>query len=226
MFSCQKLRGRSHWGLYQFASYNRGEVVEKEKTLALIRMETFTDAVLAVIITIMALELKVPEIVGSFRLDLLIHLVPKLASYAVAFAFIGVTWIQHLLALRDVERATLKLFWLNLLFLFCASLIPFTTAFVGEHPSLPFAVAMWGAVAGVTAFIGHLIFAEAHKGRLYERWSKRQNLLSVATAFACVATAFLSVYVAWFLLFVGFAITALPVSLARRIFSLKRDIVV
>ena len=73
--------------------------MEKEKTFALIRMETFSDAVLAVIITIMALELKLPEIVGNFHPDVLMHLMPKLASYAIAFAFVGVSWIHHLLAL-------------------------------------------------------------------------------------------------------------------------------
>ena len=197
--------------------------MEKEKTFALIRMETFSDGVLAVIITIMALELKVPEVVGNLQSDVFVHLAPKLASYAIAFTFVGVTWIQHLLALRDVERATLKLFWLNLLFLFFASLIPFTTAFLGEHPSLPLAVAMWGAAAGLTVFVGQIVYAEAHKGQPYEHWTARRTFFSVTSAVACVVTAFLSVYLAWLLLFAGFVITVLPRPLAQRVFSRKRD---
>lgn len=197
--------------------------MEKGKTFALARMELFSDGVLAVIITIMALELKVPEIVGNFHSDVLLHLLPKLASYALAFAFVGLCWIHHLLALRDVEKATLKLLWLNLLFLFCTSLIPFTTAFLGEHPSLPFAVAMWGAVPGLTAIAVHLVYNEAHRERPYERWSRRQNFCAVAAAIGCVVTAFLSIYLAWLLLFAGFSISALPSPLARRIFSQKRD---
>ena len=153
--------------------------MEKVKSHALIRMEMFSDGVLAVIITIMALELKVPAIVGNFQSDVLIHLFPKLASYAIAFTFVGLSWIHHLLALKDAERATLKLFWLNLLFLFCASMIPFTTAFIGEHPSLDFAVAMWGAAAGLTAFTVQLVYNEAHRERRYKRWVKRQNFCSV-----------------------------------------------
>ena len=198
--------------------------MEKGKSHALIRMEMFSDGVLAVIITIMALELKVPEIVGNFHVDVLMHLWPKLASYAIAFAFVGLSWIHHLLALKDVERATLKLFWLNLLFLFCASLIPFTTAFLGEHPSLDFAVSMWGATAGLTAFTVQLVYNEAHRERHYERWGKRQNFCSVVAAVGCVVTAFLSVYLAWLLLFTGFLISSLPSSLAQRIFSRKRDL--
>jgi uncharacterized membrane protein len=108
----------------------------------------------------------VPEIVGKFRLDVLTLLLPKLASYAIAFAFVGLSWIHHLLALRDVGKATLKLFWFNLLFLFCASLIPFTTAFLGDHPGLLFAVAMWGATAGLTAVAVHLVYNEAHRAAL------------------------------------------------------------
>lgn len=197
--------------------------MKEEKTFALIRMEMFSDAVLAVIITIMALELKVPEIVGNHRSDVLMNLMPKLISYAIAFAFVGVGWIQHLLALRDVTRATFRLFWLNLLFLFCVSLIPFTTAFIGDHPSLPLAVQMWGTAAGLTALVAHLFYVEAHKGQNYERWSRRQNLVSIASAIACVLTAFLSVYLAWFLLLSGFAVTAIPAKIARRIFSKKND---
>lgn len=200
--------------------------MKEEKTFILIRMETFSDGVLAVIITIMALELKVPEIVGTFHPVMLINLVPKLASYAIAFGFVGVSWIHHLLALRDVRRATFKLFWLNFLFLFFTSLMPFTTAFVGEHPALPLAVAMWAGTSGLAAIAIRLLYAEAHKDQPYEHWNGRLNTLSVAVAAACVVTAFLSVYLAWILLLFGFLIVSLPAILSRRIFSRKRDLVV
>ena len=199
--------------------------MKEQKTFALIRMETFSDAVLAVIITIMALELKVPDILPNFQPDVLKHLVPKLASYMIAFGFVGLVWIQHLLALRDVERATFKLFWFNFLYLFFASLIPFTTAFVGEHPMLLLAIAMWGGAVGLTAFAVRLLHAEAHKEKPSERWIGRLNFISMAAAAACVFTAFLSVYLAWILLLFGFSIVALPAPFARRIFSRKRDLV-
>lgn len=195
----------------------------EKKTFALVRMETFSDGVLAVIITIMALELKVPELVGHFQWHALSDLVPKLASYAVAFAFIGVSWIQHLLSLRDVERASFKLFWLNLLFLFCASLIPAATAFLGEHPGLPVAVALWASAAGMTVGTGHLVYAAAHEQRSFERWSRRRNLFSVLTAVAGIVTAFLSISLAWLILFAGFLVNVLPIPIARRLFSYKRE---
>ena len=198
--------------------------MEKGKTFALSRMESFSDGVLAVIITIMALELKAPNIIGNFHVNALMPLLPKIASYAIAFAFVGSSWINHLFALRDIWRATLKLFWLNLLFLFCTSLIPFTTAFLGDHPSLPFAVAMWGASASFTAFTLHLMYKEAHREQPYERWSRRQNMISMLMAVGCIITAFLSVYLAWSLLFLAFSLSVLPATIGRRIFSTKGEL--
>jgi uncharacterized membrane protein len=193
--------------------------VKEEKSFALGRTETFSDGVLAVIIAIMALELKVPEVVGNFQPHLLTHLVPRLASYAIAFFVVGVSWVQHVLALRDVPRATLKLFWLNLLFLFCASLIPFATAFLGEHPSLPIAVAMWGTVAAMTVFTEHLLYAAAHAGRPYENWTTHRNVFSLLAALAGIGMAFASIYVAWLLLLTGVVVMIIPIPFVRSIFS-------
>ena len=196
--------------------------MKEEKSFALVRTETFSDGVLAVIITVMALELKVPDVVGNFQPHALVALVPKLASYAMAFVLVGVSWVQHVLSLRDVPRATMKLFWLNLLFLFCASLIPFTTAFLGEHPSLPVAVAMWATAAGLTVFTGHLLYAAAHTGRPYELWSKRRSVFSVLAALTGIGMAFVSIYVAWFLLLMGFVVVVIPIPFVKRIFSQGR----
>ena len=196
--------------------------VKEEKSFALVRTETFSDGVLAVIITVMALELKVPEVVGTFQPHALVALVPKLASYAMAFVLVGVSWVQHVLSLRDVPRATMKLFWHNLLFLFCASLIPFTTAFLGEHPSLPVAVAMWSTAAGLTVFTGQLLYGAAHAGRPYDLWSKRRSAFSVLAALTAIGMAFVSVYVAWVLLLLGFVAVVIPVAYVKRLFSPTR----
>ena len=197
--------------------------MKEEKTFALIRMETFSDGVMAVIITIMALELKIPEVAGGFQLHALTDVLPKLASYAVAFVLVGVSWMNHLLSLRDVERASLKLFWINLLFLFCASLIPSATAFLGEHPSLPIAVALWGGAAGLTVGTGQLFYAVAHERRALEQWGRRRNLFSVGTAVAGIFTAFLSIYLAWLILCSGFLVNVIPIQIARRLFSSRKE---
>jgi len=197
--------------------------MKDEKTFSLTRMETFSDGVLAVIITIMALELKIPEIAGNFQLHVLTDIVPKLASYAVAFTLVGVSWINHLLSLRDVERASLKLFWLNLLFLFCTSLIPSATAFLGEHPGLPAAVSLWAGAAALTVGSAQMFYAAAHERRALEQWGSRRNLFSAGTAVAGIFTAFLSIYLAWLILFAGFLVNLIPIQIARRLFSSKKE---
>ena len=117
------------------------------------RMEAFSDGVLAVVITIMVLELKWPHgtSLAAFR-----PLVPVLLSYVLSFVNIGIYWNNHhhlLHAAQCVNGATL---WANLHLLFWLSLIPFTTAWMGEHYRNSWPVAVYGIVlllAGVAYYI-------------------------------------------------------------------------
>jgi uncharacterized membrane protein len=93
------------------------------------RLESFSDGVMAVIITIMAFELKAP-VGGSFA-----DLRPRLAAllvYVLSFAFIGIYWNNHHHLLRTSRHLTAGVMWANLLFLFCLSLIPVITEWVGD----------------------------------------------------------------------------------------------
>ena len=94
------------------------------------RLEAFSDGVIAIIITIMALELKVPHDAG---MDGLWHLWPIFFSYAVSFFFIATYWLNHHHLLHFVKHIDNAILWTNLFFLFCLSLIPFFTANVGEN---------------------------------------------------------------------------------------------
>ena len=107
------------------------------------RMEAFSDGVLAIIITIMVLELKVPHGVTP---DALIPLIPIILSYILSFVFVGIYWTNHhhlLQAIRHVDGAVL---WANLHLLFWLSLIPFVTAWMGENQFAPWPVALYGVV--------------------------------------------------------------------------------
>ena len=117
------------------------------------RLEAFSDGVIAIIITIMVLELKVPH-----RADLasLIPLLPVFLSYVLSFVFLGIYWNNphHLLqAVRQVNGRTL---WANLHLLFWLSLIPFVTGWMGENHFAALPVALYGGVmlfAGLAYFI-------------------------------------------------------------------------
>src|SRR6516225_2880638 len=116
------------------------------------RLETFSDGVLAVIITIMALELKAPT-AGSFT-GLRTRL-PALLIYILSFTFIGMYWNNHHHLLRAARRVTGGVMWANLHLLFWLSLIPVLTAWIGEHYTEHVPAATYGMVclgAGI-AFI-------------------------------------------------------------------------
>ena len=94
------------------------------------RIELFTDAVYAIIITIMVLEFKVPHnpTVGSY-----VEMWPVFTSYAVSFLFVGLNWASHYHLFQTVSRVNNKVLWINMLNLFLLSLIPFATATMGEN---------------------------------------------------------------------------------------------
>jgi uncharacterized membrane protein len=117
------------------------------------RMEAFSDGVLAVIITIMVLELKSPHGTGLTSLR---PLFPVLLSYVLSFVYIGIYWNNHHHLLHATQRVNGATLWANLHLLFWLSLIPFTTAWMGENYRNAWPVAVYGVVlllAGVAYYI-------------------------------------------------------------------------
>ena len=97
------------------------------------RLEAFSDAVIAVIITIMVLEIHAPDGGGFSSLK---DIMPTLYAYVLSFTFIGIYWNNHHHLLRATKRISAPVMWANLHLLFWLSLIPFVTAWVGEHPGV------------------------------------------------------------------------------------------
>jgi uncharacterized membrane protein len=117
------------------------------------RLEAFSDGVMAIIITIMVLELRPPE--GSELSDLR-PLVPTLLAYVLSFVFIAVYWNNHHHLMLVVEHIDGGVLWANMHLLFWLSLVPFVTAWMGEHHSATAPVAVYGVVmlgAAVAFFI-------------------------------------------------------------------------
>lgn len=107
------------------------------------RMEAFSDGVLAIIITIMILELKIPH--GDNIQDI-IPLFPKLLSYVVSFIYIGIYWNNHHYLIHTVQSLSAGILWANLNLLFWLSLLPFATAWAGENNFTLYPVALYGVV--------------------------------------------------------------------------------
>src|SRR5262249_4313445 len=126
------------------------------------RLEAFSDGVIAIIITIMVLELKIPQ---GASLDALRPLAPIFLSYALSYIFIGIYWNNHHHMMHAASKVNGRVLWANLHLLFWLSLIPFVTGWMGENHFAATPVAMYGAVllmAGVAYYILARFLAALH----------------------------------------------------------------
>ena len=105
------------------------------------RLEAFTDGVVAIIITIMVLELKVPH---NASLDALVAVTPVFLSYVLSFAYVAIYWNNHHHFFHLVHRVNGTILWANLHLLFWLSLIPFATGWMGETHFAPLPTAVYG----------------------------------------------------------------------------------
>jgi uncharacterized membrane protein len=120
-------------------------------------MEAFSDGVIAIIITIMVLELRPPH---ETSLAGLRPLIPVLGSYVMSFIYLGIFWSNHHHLLHATEHVDGRGLWANLHLLFWLSLVPFTTAWMGENNFLQWPVALYGLVL-LLAAIAYFILVQA-----------------------------------------------------------------
>jgi uncharacterized membrane protein len=121
------------------------------------RLEAFSDGVIAILITIMVLELKTPN---GADFNALRAIFPHLLSYILSFVFLGIYWNNHHHMLQATHRINGTILWANLHLLFWLSLVPATTAWLGDHHNDSLPTAVYGIVLFGLAFINPL-FADA-----------------------------------------------------------------
>jgi uncharacterized membrane protein len=183
------------------------------------RIEAFSDGVIAIIITIMVLNLKLPDGAADRGLwqGILVPLAPVLISYVMSFIVVGVMWVNHHQLMPTAPIATRPLMWWNNNLLFWMSLIPFVTSFLGQHPFLPLAVALYGFIL-TASILGLLLLrlhvqsvtkmraaVEAHHVRVL-----RKNIFGVVLYAASVPLAFVSVYLSMAIFVIVPAVFFLP----------------
>lgn len=118
------------------------------------RLEAFSDGVLAILITIMVLELRVPHEADWRALS---PLVPVFLTYALSFVFLGIYWNNHHHMFHLVDRITGGIMWANLHLLFWLSLTPFVTGWMGENHFAPVPTAVYGAVMLLAAIAYYIL---------------------------------------------------------------------
>jgi uncharacterized membrane protein len=165
------------------------------------RLEAFSDGVIAVIITIMVLELKVPHVATPAAL---LTVSPSLLVYALSFTVIAIMWVNHHHFLERARQADMALLWSNNNLLFWMSLIPFATAYLGENCHVPLAVAVYGALLALTcvAFLVLQIVLTRQNREDAARHIEFQKLnrkaiVSITFYTASVGLAFVSVYLSF-----------------------------
>ena len=177
------------------------------------RLEAFSDGVIAIIITIMVLELKVPH---SENIEALMTLVPVFGSYVLSFVYIGIYWNNHHHMLHTVKSVNGAILWANLHLLFWLSLIPFVTAWMGENHFGKWPVIFYGIVLIMNA-IAYTILAKtliSHHGKdsLIDRalgndWKGKLSLGIYASA---IGLSFIHSGIGMFLYFVVAVLWLIP----------------
>jgi uncharacterized membrane protein len=129
------------------------------------RMEAFSDGVIAIIITIMVLEMKAPEGTAWANVK---PLLPKFVSYGLSFLFVAIYWINHHHLIHTVKNVTPSILWANINLLFWLSLIPFATAWMGENHFERITVVVYAVLAllcGVAFNILQTTIVRSHKNQ-------------------------------------------------------------
>lgn len=118
------------------------------------RLEAFSDAVIAILITIMVLEFKIPK---GETYKTLIPVIPKFLSYVLSFIYLGIYWSNHHHLMHTVKKVTGKIMWANLYLLFWLSLIPFATAWNGENDFANFSMEVYGFILLMNAVAYYIL---------------------------------------------------------------------
>jgi uncharacterized membrane protein len=163
------------------------------------RLEAFSDGVLAIVITIMVPELKVPRGAG---LAALTPVAPVFGSYVLSFVYVGIYWNNHHHLLHAAKHVSAAILWANLHLLFWLSLFPFSAAWMGENHVAPVPTAMYGGVLLMAALAYYVLQRAiiAHEGRdsllalaLGRDWKGK---LSPVVYVAAIPLAFVSLWIA------------------------------
>jgi uncharacterized membrane protein len=165
------------------------------------RLEAFSDGVIAIIVTIMVLQLTPP---APPTFAALLKQSPILLSYALSFLVVAIMWVNHHHLIHAVRDVNSRVLWSNINLLFWMSLIPFVTDFLGRNPRAPFPVSLYGfdlTLCAIAFWLMRIEIANQHRRdpetNLYHTRMQTKNLFSAFTYLAAAGAAHLSIYISY-----------------------------
>ncbi|MCZ4245907.1 TMEM175 family protein [Pedobacter punctiformis] len=176
------------------------------------RLEAFSDGVIAIIITIMVLEIKVPEGVALATLK---PLIPKFISYVLSFTYVGIYWNNHHHLLHAVKKINGKILWANLFFLFWLSLFPVAAGWMGENhfalwPVIVYGIVLFLAAIGYTILV-MVIKSNGENSLIVEAiGNDSKGKLSLLFYIAGIGLSFISPWLGMFMYFIVACIWFIP----------------
>ena len=167
------------------------------------RLEAFSDGVIAIIVTIMVLQLT-PPVQPTFAA--LLKEAPILLSYGLSFLVVAIMWVNHHHLIHAVREVNARVLWSNINLLFWMSLIPFVTDFLGRNPRAPFPVSLYGldlTLCGIAFWLLRIemVRQHSHDPEMSEYHSRMQtkNLFSAFIYLAAAGSAHISIYISYFI---------------------------
>jgi uncharacterized membrane protein len=196
------------------------------------RLEALTDAVFAIVMTLLVLEISIPEIAqSSLQAELprrILELWPKLYSYVISFLVLGILWTIHHRSFHSIKRSDNPLIWLNIVFLMFVALIPFSTSLLGNYGTEQISIVIYAINILLALVMRLLIWAYATgKYRLVDsdinpRLVKRDKLISIGILLAfilVIGVSFINVTAAYYVLVLLLVASIVMLLIAGRLFK-------
>ncbi len=179
----------------------------KEYTPGTSRIEAFSDGVFAIVVTLLVLELRVPQMPVNFTsrdiLEQLLKLGPKFISFALSFVVVAIFWVNHHQLFHSLAKTDRALLWYNNNLLFWLSFVPFPTAFIGEYPTSTVPVMFYGFVMFCAGVSFNLLLKHGIKADLFDpaiskettQQAVKRGQLGPVIYFISIVGALISVYI-------------------------------
>ncbi len=126
------------------------------------RLEAFSDGVFAIVITLLILDIRFPEVAYSHFTETLVSILPRILAYVMSFIIIGLYWVIHHNSMHVMKKIDRGFLWLNILLLLCVSFIPFPTSLLGRYPFQAGPIILYGASLILCNLIGYIMILYAH----------------------------------------------------------------